>query len=98
MEKLSSLTLTNWAVNYDNIYGMPIFIQGIIVGGEHSGRPIQIDNIISLDLAKKIVKTKSGEFIFLIGEGSRLFIIKDGDIKYLNENFKVVEKQKNNDK
>lgn len=89
-----SVTLINWAVKYDDFYGMPQLIQGVVVGGKNSGRPIQITGIQSLDLKVSSAKTDFGLNVFLIGEGSRIFIVKEKDIVKLQNNVDLTEKIK----
>lgn len=77
-----SPSLTKWVIKYDEIYGMPQFIQGIVIGvlpsilpGVKSGTQVMLRNIETLDLKQKHVQLSTGEKFHLVGEGSRMLIL-----------------------
>lgn len=70
--------LIKWVIKYDEIYGMPQFIQGVVMGslpGINSGTQVMLRNIETLDLKKKHVQLSTGEKFLLVGEGSRMLIL-----------------------
>lgn len=70
--------LVKWVIKYDEIYGMPQFIQGVVMGhlpGIKSGTQVMLRNIETLDLKQKHVQLSTGEKFLLIGEGSRMLIL-----------------------
>jgi hypothetical protein len=75
--------LSKWIVKYDDIFEMPQFVQGRLIGDfdeMKNGQSIIVNNVESIDLKDKILKTKSGFAYKLIGSGRRMIIIDEDDI------------------
>jgi len=72
-----------WIVKYDDVYQMPQFVQGKIVGNtsEHnSGDTIIIRDIESIDLKNKYLKTYDGSKYMLVGSGKRMILIDEQEM------------------
>ena len=72
-----------WIVKYDDVYQMPQFIQGKLVGNTKKsmlGNKIMIKNIESIDLKENIVTTYEGGKYILIGPGKRMFLIGEDEL------------------
>jgi len=71
-----------WIVKYDDVYQMPQFIQGKIVGNAKKsviGNQVMIKNIESIDLIDNIVTTYNGTKYNLIGAGRRMILIAEDE-------------------
>lgn len=69
-----------WVVKYDDVYSMPQFVQGRLLGGNHNGQTIIVNNIESIDLRDKVLKTYSGQEYKLIGAGKRMILLGEDEI------------------
>lgn len=75
--------LSRWVVKYDDLFQMPQFVQGRIVGNSHShknGSIVIISNIASIDLQNMLLTTNEGLEYFLLGLGKRMILLDEGDI------------------
>ena len=72
-----------WVVKYDDVYSMPQFVQGNLIGDFNelkSGQSILIKEIESIDLKDKILKTYGGQEYKLVGAGKRMILLGEDDI------------------
>lgn len=67
-------------VKYDDVYAMPQFVQGRLLGGKDSGKTIIIKNIESIDLKDKMLKTYTGQQYKMVGELKRMILLGEDDI------------------
>jgi len=83
LDNLSIPVLGKWIVKYDDVYSMPQFVQGRLIGdfGENkNGQTVMVHDIESIDLRDKILKTYSGQVWKLVGEGRRMLLLGESDI------------------
>lgn len=69
-----------WIVKYDDVYQMPQFVQGKIVGNSpkhKNGESVTIANIESIDMLSKVLKTYDGFEYLLVGEGKRMILLNE---------------------
>jgi hypothetical protein len=72
--------LCNWIVQYDELFEMPLSVQGILFSDwkeMKKGSAVTILGISSLDLKKKIVVAPDGQIAKLLGVGKRSLILTD---------------------
>jgi len=75
--------LGRWVVKYDEKFGMPMFVQGKLIGefsGCHNGQSIIVKDILSMDLRDKTLKTYDGQMWKLSGSGKRMILLNEDDI------------------
>ena len=80
--KNSPPILGRWTIKYDNLFQMPVFIQGCLIndyGELNAGDNIVLDDILSVDLKKKAVNTYGNELFLLAGEGRKMILVDDTD-------------------
>ncbi len=72
-----------WIVKYDDVYSMPQFVQGRLIGDfkdNKSGQTVMVKNIESIDLKEKLIKTYDGQEWKLVGAGKRMLLLSEDDI------------------
>ena len=72
-----------WIIRYDDVWNMPLFVQGSAIGYSEeykNGQTIQIKGIESIDLKANILKTYDGKSFKLIGSGKRMVLIDENEI------------------
>lgn len=72
--------LSDWIIQYDDKFEMPLSAQGILVSdwkGMLKGSAVTILSISSLDLEKNIVIAPDGQIAKLVGKGRRSLILTD---------------------
>jgi len=78
--KNSPPILAKWTIKYDELFNMPVYIQGKLVNDYDeyvAGDNVILDDILSVDLKHKAVRTDGGELFFLVGKGMRMLLIND---------------------
>ena len=83
IKKMTHPKVGNWIVKYDDLYQMPQFVQGKLVGNVPSlnlGSQVVIKSIESIDLRDKIVTTYTGGKYKLISPGKRMFLIGEDEM------------------
>jgi len=67
--------LTNWIIKYDT-WGMPQFIQGVLVGDmsetKLNGSTVSIHDIEIMDIPGSFIQTSSGQKVNLLGVGRKI--------------------------
>jgi hypothetical protein len=72
-----------WIVKYDEVYQMPQFVQGTLIGDSmklKNGQPILVRNIESIDLKEKTMKTYDGITFKLVGAGRRMILLGEDEL------------------
>lgn len=75
--------LAKWVVKYDEVWNMPQFVQGTIIGDYEkfrNGDRILIRNVEYMDLLNKTIKTSEGSQYQLVGDGRRMILLNEEDV------------------
>jgi len=79
--------IKRWIVKYDNVYQMPQFIQGQLIGNtKNIGKNVMIKNIESIDLENNVVTTYNGSKYSLVGKGKRMILIGEDEMLEITMN------------
>lgn len=87
--------LGKWVVRYDDIFQMPQFVQGVIIGDSNvhkSGDIIIVRDVESIDMKDKILKTYAGVEYILVGAGRRMILLDENEL--LEVEFKDMRMEK----
>ena len=80
--------ITNWVIKYDEIFQMPQFIQGKVLGDYSylkNGQRIVIANIESMDVGKRTIGTVDKKLFKLVGPGHRMILLNESEMLKLEE-------------
>lgn len=84
--------IINWVIKYDEVFQMPQFIQGKILGDYlhlKNGQRILVSNVESMDLGRKTIRTADKLDFKLIGPGKRMILLREDDVlKIIDEETK----------
>lgn len=72
--------LSKWVIRYDEVYGMPQFIQGTLIGdflGFKNGSQIVVGDLESIDFKNRTVKTNGGVTYSIVGNGRRMILMPE---------------------
>lgn len=74
--------LGKWVVKYDDVYQMPQFVQGKLIGDFEelsNGQTIIVRDVESIDMRDKVLKTSGGFEYKLVGRGQRMVLLDEGE-------------------
>lgn len=78
---MRTASISNWAVQYDTVFDMPLAAQGVLkYCSDRSlkiGCTVMIPSIVSLDMVSKKLVSSDGTSFDLIGPGKRIVVLSE---------------------